>query len=115
MTTQTPNVTYYTVKKGDTLTAIAATYGTTVDQLVKWNKIPNRDLIKIGQRLIVAKSQSPQETYYTVKKGDTLTAIAATYGTTVDQLVKWNRIANPDLIQIGQRLVVAKSEPASAA
>ena len=62
MTTQTPNVTYYTVKKGDTLTAIAATYGTTVDQLVKWNKIPNRDLIKIGQRLVVAKSEPASAT-----------------------------------------------------
>ncbi|MGP3953919.1 LysM peptidoglycan-binding domain-containing protein [Streptomyces sp. 7N604] len=109
MTTQASNLTYYTVKSGDTLTAIAAQFGTTVQQLVKWNAIPNPDLIHPGQRLIVAKSESPQETYYTVKSGDTLTAIAAQFGTTVQQLVKWNNIPNPDLIHPGQRLIVAKS------
>ncbi|MET8677988.1 LysM peptidoglycan-binding domain-containing protein [Streptomyces sp. NPDC004647] len=113
MTTQTTNITYYTVKSGDTLTAIAARFGTTVDQLVKWNKIPNPDLINVGLRLIVAKADSPHETYYTVKSGDTLTAIAARFGTTVDQLVKWNKIPNPDLIKVGQRLIVAKSVTAA--
>lgn len=45
-------------------------------------------------------------TYYTVKKGDTLSAIAQTYGTTVNQLVSWNGIANPNLIVVGQKLRV---------
>ncbi|MGP4004581.1 LysM peptidoglycan-binding domain-containing protein [Streptomyces sp. 8N706] len=114
MTTQESNLTFYTVKSGDTLTAIAARFGTTVQQLVKWNKIPNPDVIKPGQRLVVAKADSPHETFYTVKSGDTLTAIAARFGTTVEQLVKWNRIPNPDVIKPGQRLVVAKSEPMAA-
>jgi LysM repeat protein len=115
MTTHATNLTYYTVKAGDTLTAIAAKFGTTVQQLVKWNGIPNPDLISIAQRLIVAKSDSPQETFYTVKAGDTLTAIAAKFGTTVQQLVKWNGIPNPDLIRVGQRLIVAKSELVTSA
>lgn len=48
----------------------------------------------------------PSVTYYTVKKGDTLSAIAQTYGTTVNQLVSWNGIANPNLIVVGQKLRV---------
>lgn len=39
----------YTVKKGDTLSAIATRYKTTVDILVKLNNIVNRNLISIGQ------------------------------------------------------------------
>ena len=45
--------TYYTVKKGDTLSAIAKKYGTTVKQLAAWNKIENVNLIKVGQKLRV--------------------------------------------------------------
>lgn len=43
---------------------------------------------------------------YTVKSGDTLSEIAATYGTTVDALVSLNGISNPDVINVGQVLKV---------
>lgn len=45
---------YYTVQAGDNLTKIAAKFNTTVDNLVKLNSIPNKDLIYIGQKLRVA-------------------------------------------------------------
>lgn len=44
--------------------------------------------------------------YYTVKSGDTLSAIAKKYGTTVNQLVAWNNIKNPNLIYVGQKIRV---------
>lgn len=44
---------YYVVKKGDTLTSIAKKYKTSVDKLVKLNKIKNANLIKVGQKLRV--------------------------------------------------------------
>lgn len=44
--------------------------------------------------------------YYVVKNGDTLSEIAEDFGTTVDQLVKWNNIYNPNLIYVGQKLRV---------
>ena len=44
--------------------------------------------------------------YYTVVSGDNLTKIANKYGTTVNQLVAWNNIANPNLIYAGQKLRV---------
>ncbi|MFE3247239.1 LysM peptidoglycan-binding domain-containing protein [Streptomyces sp. NPDC059209] len=37
MTTQTTHPTHYTVQRGDTLSAIAEMFGTTVEQLAKWN------------------------------------------------------------------------------
>lgn len=47
-----------------------------------------------------------QVEYYIVQSGDNLTKIANRYGTTVNQLVSWNNIANPDLIYAGQKLRV---------
>ena len=55
------------------------------------------------------KKEEPKKdtkTYYTIKKGDTLSAIAKKYNTTVDQLVKWNNIKNKNLIYAGQKIRV---------
>ena len=44
--------------------------------------------------------------YYTIKYGDTLSALAKKYGTTVVQLQKWNNIANANKIYAGQNIRV---------
>ena len=44
--------------------------------------------------------------YYTVKSGDTLSGIAAKYGTTYQKLAQMNGIANPNKIYVGQKLRV---------
>lgn len=49
---------------------------------------------------------TPKVEYYIVKKGDNLTKIAKKYKTSVNQLVKWNNIKNPNLIKVGQKLRV---------
>ena len=41
----------YVVQKGDNLSKIANRYHVTVAQLVKWNKIPDPNLILVGQKL----------------------------------------------------------------
>ena len=103
---------YYTVVRGDALYKIAKKFNTTIGQLVAWNKIPNPNLIYVGQRLIVGYKTpaptppTPSEEYYTVKRGDNLSSIAKKFGTSVVQLVKWNNIVNPNLIITGQVLRV---------
>ncbi len=52
----------------------------------------------------------PNNIYYTVKSGDTLSYIALLYNTTVAELVKLNSIQNPDLIYVGQRLLISISD-----
>lgn len=47
-----------------------------------------------------------QEITYTVKKGDTLTAIAKKYNVTVGAIVALNGLNNPDLIRVGQKLKI---------
>ncbi len=97
----------YTVKAGDTLSGIAKKFGVTVAQLQKWNNIKDPNKISVGQVLIV-KAPASTVVKYTVKSGDTLSAIAKKYGTTVAQLQKWNNIKDPNKISVGQVLIVKK-------
>lgn len=48
-------ITYYTVKKGDTLSKIASKYNVSIEKLIKWNKLKNASAIRKGQKLIVNK------------------------------------------------------------
>ena len=47
-----------------------------------------------------------QHTYYTVKRGDTLSGIAKKYGTTYQEIARKNGIKNPNLIYAGQKLLI---------
>ena len=51
-------------------------------------------------------------TYYTVRRGDTLSGIAKKYGTSVSTLAKLNKIRNVNLIYTGQRLII-RGKPSS--
>lgn len=100
----------YTVKPGDTLSGIAAKFATSYQQLAAINKIPDPNKIYPGQVLRLnglAEFPKPvQTTTYTVKTGDTLSAIAAKYGTTYQRLAEINGISNPNLIYAGQVLKI---------
>lgn len=49
------SVTYYKVKSGDTLGAIARKYRVTTAQIMRWNGIKNANKLSIGQRLRIEK------------------------------------------------------------
>lgn len=108
----------YTVKNGDTLSGIAQKFGVSVAQLVKLNKIANPNKIYAGQKLTIKPASKPATTpkqagSYTVKAGDTLSAIAVKFKTTVAQLVALNKIKNPDKIAVGQKIKLpAAKKPA---
>ena len=51
-------------------------------------------------------ANTPKETVYVVKKGDTLNGIAAKFGTTYQAIAKKNGIKNPNRIYPGQKLVI---------
>ncbi|WP_256440552.1 LysM domain-containing protein [Jeotgalicoccus sp. WY2] len=44
--------------------------------------------------------------YHTVKSGDTVSGLAARYGSTQKQIVNWNKLANANMIYVGQKLKV---------
>lgn len=104
----TPATGTYTVQSGDTLSAIAAKYNTTVANLAAINAIGNPNLLQVGQVLKVTGTASSQNTYY-VQSGDTLSSIAKKFGTTVNNLVSANSIKNPNVIYVGQKIVLGGS------
>ena len=57
---------------------------------------------------LVAERDKPKYVTYSVNRGDTLSAIAARYNTTVSKLVKDNNIKNPNLIYPGQIIKIYK-------
>ena len=52
----------YTVQAGDTLSGIAAKFGTTVDHLQQLNQLPNINLISVGQQLKINAQAVPEQT-----------------------------------------------------
>lgn len=64
------------------------------------------DQIQAKVNALMAAPKKTTTKTYTVKSGDTLTAIAQKYGTTVSALVKKNNIANPNLIYAGQKIKI---------
>lgn len=98
-----PATTTYTVRSGDSLSAIAAKFGTTVSALQSANNIHNANLIYPGQVLKVSGQATTSNTY-TVRSGDNLSTIASRLGTTVAHLQSVNGIRNANLIYSGQNL-----------
>ena len=107
---QSASVKYYVVQAGNTLSGIAARFGTTVQALAQLNNITNPNLIYVGQVLKIYGNNKVQRgnnnfsTTYVVQSGDTLSGIAARFGTTVQELVQLNDISNPNLIYVGEVL-----------
>lgn len=105
--TGTVSGTTYTVKSGDTLSKIAANFGTTVNALKNLNGIQDVNKIKVGQVLKITGSVAASTSeYYVVKSGDTLSGIATRYNTTVYRLQQLNGIKNANLIHVGDKLRV---------
>jgi membrane-bound lytic murein transglycosylase D len=126
--------TKYRVKKGETLSSIAAKYKTSVKVLTQLNNISNPRKIRAGQILKIpgGRGVTTQKTSTTtaktssssaktagsavthrVKKGQTLTAIAKRYGTTVNAIASLNSIKNAGSIRAGQVLKIPKSSGSS--
>lgn len=95
----------YTVQKGDSLSAIAAKYGTSWQTLQALNQLADPNKIYPGQKLKVPGAGNVDAgTSYTVKSGDTLSGIAAQLNTSWQHLADVNHLANPNLIYPGQVL-----------
>jgi general secretion pathway protein A len=114
----------YTVRKGDTLWAIALELGISVANLAAWNGIQANDVLRVGQRLAISarpQRQSPtaadrdaQSLRYVVQRGDSLYQIAKRFDVTIAQLRSWNNLAPDRHLQPHQQLTVFVGNPANA-
>ena len=102
--------TYYTVQPGDTLSGIARWYGVSVHALAQANHISNPNLIFAGQTLCIpsgGSSGGSSSCQHVVRYGQTLSGIAAYYGTPTRCLAQVNGIWTPNLLFVGQVLTIA--------
>jgi len=106
----------YVVRRGDSLISIARRFGTAEAAIMEANGIVDPDFIWVGQRLIIPldgtampTSMLPTEceVIHVVQRGETLTAIAWGYGTTVEAILLANGLVNPNSIWVGQRLIIS--------
>lgn len=113
-----PSPVTYTVRAGDTLEAIAQRYNVTIESLRVVNGIENNRLIFPGDVLVIPPTGGPVTTVpvvtprtvvngvYTVQAGDTMFAIAASFGVDVYELARANGILNLNSIYTGQALII---------
>lgn len=103
-----------TVEKGDSLSKIAKRYGTTVDALVRINGLCDANQIFVGQVVLLEDPEAEAEAaedqaetaIVTVQPGDSLSKIAKRNDTTVEELMALNSIDDPNLLFVGQELLV---------
>ncbi len=118
----------YVVRPGDTLWSIARRHGVSVEAFVSANRLSHPDSLQLGQRLVIPGASSGGATspsaapatriMHVVVAGETLWSIARRYRVPVDGLVEINRLADPDALRLGQRLVISapsvRARPAAA-
>ena len=102
---ETLQKTIYVVQSGEGLYAVARKFDVSMDDLCKWNNLPNNASLSLHQELIVyVKIQT--KTTYTVQQGEGLYTIARKLGVSLKDLYEWNNLTEKSIIYPGQKLIV---------
>ncbi|TDN93198.1 LysM peptidoglycan-binding domain-containing protein [Microbacterium sp. BK668] len=114
----------YTIQKGDTLSAVAARHGTTVQALFAANGLDWSSILYPGQTVMLPGGSAPAAPAapappaapaappaaavgtYTISQGDTLSAIAARHGISVQALFAANGLGWSSIIYPGQKVAI---------
>ncbi len=126
------NKVVYRVKSGDTLSEIAARYGTSVSKIRSWNNLSRKRHIYVGQRLALYTRNAPSpadappatasvsspsgdftKVTHVVARGESLTSISKQYNVGVQDLMAWNNRGNRSMIKAGETLVVYQPRTAA--
>ncbi len=104
----------YTIKEGDTVSAIAASYKITVNTILWANDIDNIDQIMPGDKIFILPIAGVK---HIVKSGDTLDSIAKKYKADKEKIIAFNNLPADGAIQEGEEIVIPggqKEIPVSA-
>jgi LysM repeat protein/soluble lytic murein transglycosylase-like protein len=108
--------TIYTVQAGDTLTGLARRFSVNINDVADWNQIErNANLIAGTQLYLYGLKTDTRPTSYTVQAGDTLTAVAAKFGLSNQQLADYNGLSATSNLIAGVRLSLVDTPTAKAA
>jgi membrane-bound lytic murein transglycosylase D len=123
------DVIMHTIRSGETLGSIAGKYGVTTSNIQNWNNMSSSRIVA-GKQLKIytnpkaapasssstansapssSSSTGNNVTYYTVKKGDSIWAIAQKYdGVSESDIMKWNSLKAGSKITPGMKLKIIR-------
>lgn len=129
----------YTVKSKDNLVDIADLFNVRVSDLRNWNNLPYTSRVKVGQEITIYVPEEKADYYskinslsegeknqilfvnsgdtwveHRIRNGETLSAIAAKYGVSVNQIKEWNNLSSNN-IYMGRKLVIYTGDPKNIA
>ena len=98
----------YKVTKGDSLWGISQKYNLSLDLILSYNQIKEKDILSLGQIIKIPQDNFQNTDYiiHIVKKGETLWSIAQKYNLTVNSIAVTNSMVNLELISIGQKIKI---------
>lgn len=117
--------TYHVVENGQSLWSIATAYRVTIEDIATWNNIVDIESISLGQKLLIPErgsaGQAPTSTVlptvlptadsegkyrHVIAEGETLSSIAKLWGTTIQELMRWNGIDESTTLGVGWKLFI---------
>src|SRR5215468_7372687 len=102
----------HVVQEGETVRGIANAYGLTSVSVMAANSMPNPDVLRVGQSLVIPPVDG---VLHTVRAGDTLVAIATQYEVSAADIVAANAIESSDQLAIDDVLVIPGVDLAESA
>lgn len=111
----------FRLREGDSLKRLAHTLGTDVETLLAMNNLTSPSRVSEGDTVYLpvrardlGQLLNAEETYYAVRKGDTLFSIAKNYNLTVDELRDLNDLDRAQKLRTGQKLRVTAPRTVTA-
>ncbi|HVB63405.1 MAG TPA: M23 family metallopeptidase [Nitrolancea sp.] len=107
----------YVVQAGDTLYKIAGKYGVSTTSVIGANSFADPNLILPGQHVNIPSAgggSGAADVTVTVASGNTVNLLAQHYGVSAASIIAANKLANPNLIIVGQKLVIPGGSAGSA-
>lgn len=108
----------HVVKSGDTLTTISKAYGVSATLIAAANNLGSVNIISTGTTLYIPNANgllpnsAPNLGIHIVQPGDSLSAIASSFGVTIQNVMLANGIANASHIEVGQVLTIPRGNVA---
>lgn len=100
----------HVVKRNESLTTIARTYHSTVQDITEANDLPNPNNLVIGQALVIPIIGH----FHFVQSGESLFTIARMFGTTAEELARINQIPVNQPLNVGLRLYIPQGKKRNA-
>ncbi|MHC2995569.1 MAG: LysM peptidoglycan-binding domain-containing protein [Candidatus Atribacteria bacterium] len=98
----------YKVINGDTLWSISKKYNTSLELILSYNNIKDKDTLSLGQIIKIPQNNLQTTGYFIhiIQKGETLWSISRKYNLKVDSILVTNNVINPELISVGQQIKI---------